>query len=98
MCIRDRAQAVRLAERIRVAISVKPFRVHNADLTVTVSQGVTTWTDPCPIPIEQLIQSADGVLYLVKNSGRNGVEFAQFHRHADHTFSRLTISSTSLKH
>ncbi|MBA3613482.1 MAG: diguanylate cyclase [Nitrospirales bacterium] len=94
----DAAQAVRLAERIRVAVSEKPFRVHNADLTVTVSQGVTTWTDPCPIPIEQLIQSADGVLYLVKNSGRNGVEFAQFHRHADHTFSRLTISPTSLKH
>ncbi len=93
----DAAQAVRLAERIRVAVSQKPFRVHNADLTVTVSQGVTTWTDPCPIPIEQLIQSADGVLYLVKNSGRNGVEFAQFHGQADHTFSRLTISPTSLK-
>ncbi|HNP59391.1 MAG TPA: diguanylate cyclase [Nitrospirales bacterium] len=93
----DAAQAVRLAERIRVAVSQKPFRVHNVDLTVTVSQGVTTWTDPCPIPIEQLIQSADGVLYLVKNSGRNGVEFAQFHRHADDTFSRLTISPSSLK-
>jgi len=94
----DAAQAVRLAERIRVAVFEKPFRVHNTDLTVTVSQGVTTWTDPCPIPIEQLIQSADGVLYLVKNSGRNGVEFAQFHRHADHTFSRLPISAPSLKH
>ncbi|GJL67396.1 MAG: diguanylate cyclase response regulator [Nitrospirales bacterium] len=93
----DAAQAVRLAERIRVAVSQKPFRVHNVDLTVTVSQGVTTWTDPCPIPIEQLIQSADGVLYLVKNSGRNGVEFAQFHRQSDDTFSRLTISPTSLK-
>lgn len=93
----DAAQAVRLAERIRVAISQKPFRVHNTDLTVTVSQGVTTWTDPCPIPIEHLIQSADGVLYLVKNSGRNGVEFAQFHGHADETFSRLTSSPTSMK-
>ncbi|GJL57152.1 MAG: diguanylate cyclase response regulator [Nitrospirales bacterium] len=93
----DAAQAVRLAERIRVAVSQKPFRVHNADLTVTVSQGVTTWTDPCPIPIEQLIQSADGVLYLVKNSGRNGVEFAQFHKHTDETFSRVTISPISLK-
>ena len=93
----DAAQAVRLAERIRVAISQKPFRVHNTDLTVTVSQGVTTWTDPCPIPIEQLIQSADGVLYLVKNSGRNGVEFAQFHGHADEAFSRLSSSPTSMK-
>ncbi len=93
----DAAQAVRLAERIRVAVSQKPFRVQNADLTVTVSQGVTTWTDPCPIPIEQLIQSADGVLYLVKNSGRNGVEFAQFNMNADDSFSRITVTPTSLK-
>jgi len=65
------------------------------DLIVTVSQGVTTWTDPCPIPIERLIQTADGVLYLVKNSGRNGVEFARFDMHADHAFLHHTISPTT---
>lgn len=93
----DAAQAVRLAERVRMAISHEPFRVQNVDLTVTLSQGVTTWTDPCPIPIERLIQCADGVLYLVKNSGRNGVEFAKFNMHADDTFSHMTISPTSFK-
>lgn len=93
----EAAQAVRLAERIRVAVSQEPFQVHDVDLTVTVSQGVTTWTDPCPIASERLIQSADGVLYLVKNSGRNGVEFARFHMHADDAFPRITTSPTSFK-
>lgn len=93
----EAAQAVRLAERIRVAVSQEPFRCQNSDLTVTVSQGVTTWTDPYPIPIERLIQSADGALYLVKNSGRNGVEYARFDVHAEDAFPAITISSTSSK-
>lgn len=93
----EAAQAVRMAERIRLAVSHEPFRFGDVDLTVTVSQGVTTWTEPCPIPIERLIQSADGALYLVKNSGRNGVEFARFDVHAEHTFSPLTTLPTTSK-
>jgi diguanylate cyclase (GGDEF)-like protein len=93
----EAAQAVRLAERIRVAVSQEPFRFRNLALTVTVSQGVTTWTDPYPIPIERLIQSADGALYLVKNSGRNGVEYARFDVHAEDAFSPITVSPTTAK-
>ena len=81
----DASQAVRLAERVRHAVSQEPFRFRNFELTVTLSQGVTTWTDPYPIPVERLIQSADGALYLVKNSGRNGVEYAHFDIHAEET-------------
>ena len=93
----EASQAVRLAERIRVAVSQDPFRLGNQDLTVTVSQGVTTWTDPYPIPIERLIQSADGALYLVKNSGRNGVEYARFDVHADDAFSSIVTLPTRSK-
>jgi two-component system, cell cycle response regulator len=93
----EAAQAVRMAERIRLAVSQEPFRYGNVDLTVTVSQGVTTWTEPCPIPIERLIRSADGALYLVKNSGRNGVEFARFDVHAEDNFSPLTTFPTTSK-
>jgi diguanylate cyclase (GGDEF)-like protein len=93
----EAAQAVRMAERIRLAISQEPFRYGNVDLTVTVSQGVTTWTEPCPIPIERLIRSADGALYLVKNSGRNGVEFARFDVHAEDNFSPLRTFPTTSK-
>jgi two-component system cell cycle response regulator len=93
----EAAQAIRLSERIRVAVSQEPFRFQNLDLTVTVSQGVTTWTEPYPIPIERLIQSADGALYLVKNSGRNGVEYARFDVHAEDHFLPLKHSSTLSK-
>jgi two-component system, cell cycle response regulator len=93
----EAAQAVRLAERIRVAVSQEPFRFRNLDLTVTVSQGVTTWTQPYPIPIERLIQTADGALYLVKNSGRNGVEYAPFDGQADEVFTPIATSPATNK-
>jgi two-component system, cell cycle response regulator len=94
----EAAQAIRLSERIRVAVSQEPFRFRHLDLTVTVSQGVTTWIEPYPIPIERLIQSADGALYLVKNSGRNGVEYARFDVHAEGEFLPLTPSPTTSEH
>ncbi len=87
----EASQAVRLAERVRKVVSQEPFRFRNFDLTVTLSQGVTTWTEPYPIPVERLIQVADGALYLVKNSGRNGVEYAHFDIHAEETFSPLLL-------
>lgn len=93
----EASQAVRLAERIRVAVSQEPFRFRNLDLTVTVSQGVTTWTEPHPIPIERLIQSADGALYLVKNSGRNGVEYSRFDVHAEDAFTSVSVSPITSK-
>ncbi|MGE0473002.1 MAG: diguanylate cyclase [Nitrospirales bacterium] len=74
----DADQALSLAERIRLAVSNTPFRYKNIELSVTLSQGVTTWREPYPFPLERLIQTADGALYLVKNTGRNGVEYAHF--------------------
>ncbi len=82
----DDSQAVQLAERIQMAISSEPFRSHHADLTVTVSQGVTTWSEPDSIPVERLIHTVDQALYRVKNSGRNGVEHVQFDPQFDDKF------------
>lgn len=93
----EAAQAVRLAERIRVAVSQEPIRFLNLDLTVTISQGVTTWTDPYPIPVDRLIQSADGALYLIKNCGRDGVEFARFDVHAEDAYSPIVTLPTPSK-
>ena len=91
----DDSQALRLAERIRVAVCSEPFRFHHVDLTVTVSQGVTTWTNPDSIPIEQLIQAADQALYGVKNSGRNGVQHVQFDHLAGESFPPMFVSPIS---
>ena len=91
----DESQALRLAERIRVAVCSEPFRFHHVDLTVTVSQGVTTWTNPDSIPIERLIQAADQALYGVKNSGRNGVQHVQFDHLTEEPFARMFVSPIS---
>jgi len=91
----DESQALRLAERIRVAVCSEPFRFHHVDLTVTVSQGVTTWTNPDSIPIERLIQAADQALYGVKNSGRNGVQHVRFDHLTEEPFARMFVSPIS---
>lgn len=91
----DDSQALGLAERIRKAICSELFRFHHVDLTVTVSQGVTTWTNPDSIPIERLIQTADRALYGVKNSGRNAVRHIQFDVHAEDPFAPLFVSPIS---
>jgi len=88
----DDSQAIQLAERIRIAISSEPFRFQKVDLTVTISQGVTTWTEPDSIPIEWLIQAADRALYGVKHSGRNAVQHLEFDRHAEGTLAPMFVS------
>ena len=91
----DDSQALLLAERIRIAISSEPIRFHHVDLTVTISQGVATWTNPDSIPIERLIQAADRALYGVKNSGRNAVQHVQFDSQAEESFSPMFVSPIS---
>ncbi len=88
----DDSQALQLAERIRKAISSELFRFQNVDLTVTISQGVTTWTEPESIPIERLIQVVDRALYVVKHSGRDGVEHVQFENQAEEGFAPMFVS------
>lgn len=91
----DESQAVGLAERIRIAVSSEPFRFSQFDLTVTISQGVTTWTNPNSIPLERLIQSADRALYGVKHSGRNAVQHVEFDCEAEEECTPMFVSPIS---
>ena len=91
----DDLQAIRLAERIRVAIASEPFRCNQVDLTVTISQGVTTWTAPDSIPVDQLIQTADRALYGVKHSGRNAVQHVRFHYLAEEALAPMCAAPMS---
>jgi two-component system, cell cycle response regulator len=70
--------AIGLAERIRSALSDRPFRLGSTEITVTLSQGVATWEKPHSIPGQLLIQAADRALYSVKHAGRNGVNHLRF--------------------
>jgi diguanylate cyclase (GGDEF)-like protein len=71
-----KTHALGSAERLRHVISDEPFRIGRASMTVTMSLGVTTWSEPFPVPMDGLIQAADRALYMVKGRGRNGVEYA----------------------
>ncbi len=72
----DWMHAAMIAERIRAAIDLSEFsHKANLSLSVTVSIGYTTATDGTEDP-QELVNTADKALYLVKNNGRNGVQFS----------------------
>jgi len=93
----DKAEALQLAERVRLAVCSEPFQLRQVDLTVTLSQGVATWMTPESVPIEPLIQAADRALYSVKNHGRNGVEHVQFFCQTEEAFAALSAPPLSNK-
>ncbi|HWU80496.1 MAG TPA: diguanylate cyclase, partial [Caulobacter sp.] len=68
------ADALRIAERIRMHVSGSPFRVaHGSELlTVTISIGVSATSGPDDTP-EALLKRADEAVYEAKKSGRNAV-------------------------
>jgi two-component system cell cycle response regulator len=68
------ADALRIAERIRMHVSGSPFRVaHGSELlTVTISIGVSATFGPNDTP-ETLLKRADEAVYEAKASGRNAV-------------------------
>ncbi|MDA3946947.1 MAG: sensor domain-containing diguanylate cyclase, partial [Helicobacteraceae bacterium] len=71
----DQAKAIELAERIRLAIEQKEFRVSESDtIHLTISIGVGSSSERITSP-ELLIQVADGPLYNAKENGRNQVRY-----------------------
>jgi two-component system cell cycle response regulator len=68
------ADALRIAERIRMHVAGSPFRVaHGTELlTVTISIGVSATFGPDDTP-ETLLKRADEAVYEAKKSGRNAV-------------------------
>lgn len=63
-----------VAERLRCLVAETPFRIsgHPEPLTVTISLGVATTTDPIE-EASELLQRADVSLYEAKKNGRNQV-------------------------
>jgi diguanylate cyclase len=66
-------EAVRTAERIRLAIANTIFRVGDIELQVTASIGVKEISDDTTI--SQLIERTDAALYAAKKQGRNRVYY-----------------------
>jgi diguanylate cyclase (GGDEF)-like protein len=69
-----RERAVRVAERIRAAVSEFSFLEPDHPLRVTVSAGVATFASgPGITSAEQLLAAADRALYAAKKAGKNRV-------------------------
>lgn len=69
----DESEVRILAERIRGAIENTPFYIGSKKtLTVTVSAGISFYTDKRDNPLE-IISAADDALYRAKKSGRNQI-------------------------
>jgi len=68
----DLDEAVRCAERLRVALAETPFREGTVVRPITLSAGVACISDRITSP-EDLLLAADNALYRAKEAGRNRV-------------------------
>ncbi|NPV60588.1 MAG: diguanylate cyclase [Actinobacteria bacterium] len=72
----DLEDAVLTAERIRMAVENHDFPLSRGQrVTVTVSQGVTTFPAPDVQQRSDIVAKADAALYEAKEAGRNCVRF-----------------------
>lgn len=69
------ADALILAEKLRISISDNSLQLEQQSIPVTISLGVACWR--ANETIEQVIKRADVALYLAKESGRNRVNSAE---------------------
>lgn len=65
--------AIETAERIRQATCAAPVSFEGRVVAVSVSIGVATAADDSAVSSNELLESADRLLYLAKASGRNQV-------------------------
>lgn len=68
----DRAIALEVAERLRVAIAQIIFPNETDVIQITVSIGIATY-HPSDEEFKSLLERADNALYAAKNQGRNCV-------------------------
>ena len=69
----DTATAHASAERLRAAIARMVIPTAQGSVSVTLSLGVAAISDGHPLGLEQLLDSADQMLYQAKQAGRNCV-------------------------
>ena len=70
-CDLDSMKAV--CERIRMVIESSSVRFEENSISFTVSQGAILVSPSCELPLDELFQMADKLLYEAKTNGRNQV-------------------------
>jgi diguanylate cyclase (GGDEF)-like protein len=69
---KSKEQALAEAEKIRAAVSHRPFTLRRQEMHLTVSLGIATYPEDA-VTEDELIRIADGRLYKAKTDGRNRV-------------------------
>lgn len=67
----DAEHAISVAERIRTAISSRPFRIASGRVSISVSIGIAVTEGPEPPGTEDVLRQADQNLYEAKKQGRD---------------------------
>ena len=62
-----------IAERVREAIAQLAIQIDQSIIRVTISLGVACINPDRPLPLDDLINSADYAMYMAKHQGRNRV-------------------------
>ncbi|MGB9690682.1 MAG: diguanylate cyclase [Candidatus Sumerlaeaceae bacterium] len=75
----DEEGALRLAEKIRLAVEERSFRRGDFQVLVTVSIGLASTSAEMGRGAEHLLQLSDRALYFAKENGRNRVASAHAH-------------------
>jgi diguanylate cyclase (GGDEF)-like protein len=51
----------------------RPIKIGNREIKVTVSAGACIYPD-CGRELDELLKNADAAMYMIKDSGRNGLQ------------------------
>lgn len=74
----DSQGAIALAEALRQLIELKPCLYKDIEIPLTISSGISTYTQQKSVKPEDLFSNADKALYEAKHSGRNRTQLYQF--------------------
>lgn len=70
-------EASRIAERVRLSVSSAPMATQAGDISVTCSLGVAASNGTDLPTCDHLVATADSLLYIAKEAGRNRVQVPQ---------------------
>ncbi len=67
--------AVIIADKLRIAVQEKPFKIDGHSIDLTISLGIAAIEAGEYMDAAQLLRNADMMLYKAKGAGRNRIEF-----------------------